>query len=726
MKANQFSLARATGLLAGALALIATGWSAEADALPTFDSNYIKVSATGVDMSDNKAAFQARTQTSKNGAAGIEAFNYSYDVSKDSSLEINGRIMPVSEDYLGSFKLAKNEFGSIEVGYKQFRTYYDGAGGFFPLTNAWLPTYPRELYVDRGNFFVNGTLSLPNAPVLTFKYSNASRDGRKDSTIWGDTNLTGLTSSPGKKILPNYIDLNERNETWEISARHTIGNTTVIGTVGGDRINNNDFRTVDRNVGEVKAFGTTVQVPATVSNSLLGNQTRGLDAQGFKENGTFFAGKIETVVNDKLTVFGGVNYRHATETITGSRLISATVATATGTQNVVAGYWKSGSSYTRPAYSYTSTGNLKQDILTGDVGVDLKPAPTLNVKLAVRAEQYKDSGHVDQHFQSTLVDQTTGVDTARPVETYSNLKNNEKPWTPEVDVRYTGISNIALYGNWQYRTVSQNERNDSGSFGFNTANGAVSGPIEAVTTHIEEKHSNITLGANWTPLGNFSARAEVFSKDHENSFRGYDLSEGALYILDYDIIGAKLTAVVKPTPALAFTTRYIIQTGKASVSDDYAGKGDSGDSKRHQLSETVDWTPNKSFYLQANASLVFDTIITSYPRVNGTAQWVNHNADNNYWNGSVIAGFPVEKNTDLQLQGTYYRADNYNPALGLTTLPYGMSTRDYSLTAGVKHKFGPKTLAEAKVGYLDSNNETSGGYWNYRGPLAYVAVSHSF
>ena len=68
---NVNSLFRAAGLVAGtALVLIHPAFAAaQSDALPTFDENYIKFSAGGMDMKGSKAAGQARTQVPKVGAA---------------------------------------------------------------------------------------------------------------------------------------------------------------------------------------------------------------------------------------------------------------------------------------------------------------------------------------------------------------------------------------------------------------------------------------------------------------------------------------------------------------------------------------------------------------------------------------------------------------------------------------------------------------------------------
>jgi len=57
-------------------------------------------------------------------------------------------------------------------------------------------------------------------------------------------------------------------------------------------------------------------------------------------------------------------------------------------------------------------------------------------------------------------------------------------------------------------------------------------------------------------------------------------------------------------------------------------------------------------------------------------------------------------------------------------MPYGQSGRDYSLTVGLKHKFSDRMVGSAKVGYFNSNNETTGGFANYKGTVGYLSLDY--
>ncbi len=83
----------------------------------------------------------------------------------------------------------------------------------------------------------------------------------------------------------------------------------------------------------------------------------------------------------------------------------------------------------------------------------------------------------------------------------------------------------------------------------------------------------------------------------------------------------------------------------------------------------------------------------------------------------------MDQATDAQVTATWYKADNYNREL-IASDPLGAGGRDYALYAGLKRKFSPKVLGHAKVGYVDSRNDTTGGNTNFRGPVGYLAIEN--
>jgi hypothetical protein len=146
--------------------------------------------------------------------------------------------------------------------------------------------------------------------------------------------------------------------------------------------------------------------------------------------------------------------------------------------------------------------------------------------------------------------------------------------------------------------------------------------------------------------------------------------------------------------------------------------------KNYQIGETVDWAPNPRVFVQANVNVTFNTIQTAYPSAGGLANDVLRNADNNYRNGSFITGFVVDKDTDASLEYTFYRADNYSVPT-YATLFYGAGVKEYTVAAKLKHRFNNKLIGYLKLGYIDSQNETTGGNTNFKGPMAYLSIEQA-
>ena len=371
--------------------------------------------------------------------------------------------------------------------------------------------------------------------------------------------------------------------------------------------------------------------------------------------------------------------------------------------------------------------------------MDYKPTKDLFIKLAVKAEDEYIHGQSSYQVVAASGTPATTI-TATPRVDWSKINQNSA--TPVLEMRYTGIKDISLYFTGSKRNLSGDER-DTSSYNPLTAAGGT-----LANNNLMEDHGNYTLGANWRACSAVTLRAELFNKHHQFESAGFGVNLGDYYLVDSQFKGAKLTAIVKPVSELTFTTRYVYQTGNMQVTGflpTYPAF-DSCDAKNYNIGETIDWVPNKAIYVQLNANAVFNTINTIYPRAGTTPAvfttyttshatvltanaWdtnaVLQNSNNNYLTASAMVGFVAGKNSDVQLQYTYYKADNGDPAMAALTTPYGAAAEESMVTVGVKHKFSPRMVMHAKVGYLDSQNDTTGGNTNYRGPLGFVSLDYA-
>ncbi len=689
-----------------------------ADAFPVFDS-YIKVTGQAASITGDSAAYAKRFQRPTDGSYGIEDLHFSRDLGKAASMDIDGRALSGAEDYLAKLHVNKDELGSFEVGYQRFRTFYDGVGGFFPLNKAWMPLANEELHLDRGKFWVEGTLARPNAPVLTVRYVNELRSGQKDSTIWGDTDFTGLPNnnppiSQVRKIVPSYLDLDERHQSLEATLKHTVGNTTLQLTVLGDKVDNLDTRYMKRFPGEAKPFpspAATVLLPAAqMNNQILMQQSDGVTSKT-----SAVTGLADTVINEKLTLHFGGSFQLVHSDFTGERPIVTSTPTATGVVPVAT------------AQVQGLTGSARVKVYTGNFSFDYKAAPDLSLKLGVRAEDEYIRGNSAYNVLAASGNPAVKV-TSTPRVDWSRIQQHSA--TPVLDARYTGISNLSLYFDGSLRNLGGTEKNTSSYNPLTATNGTLA------NNNISEDNGDFTLGANWRQSQFLTLRAEGFRKHREYQSTGFSYNLGDYYLLDSDYTGVKLTAITHLMPTVTSTTRYIYQTGTMQVTGflpTYPAY-DSCDSKNHTISETIDWNPNTQCYVQVNANVVFNVIGTIYPRAgitpaSGTSisfdsNLVLQNANNNYVTASVLSGWVLEKNTDVQVQYTYYRANDGNAQLAVLSQPYGAAAEESIFTIGIKHKFNDRLVVNAKVGYVDSTNATTGGFTDYRGPLGYVSIDY--
>lgn len=735
MHASPFTLPRSASRFAGlALALCLTGVGLSAatkdtDAFPTFES-FIKVSGKAPSVTGNPAAFAERFHAPETGSYGIEALHLSRDLDKTTNVVIDGKALVGAEDYLGKVRLTKSEVGTAEIGYKRFRTFYDGIGGFFPLNKAWMPLGTQELHTDRSNFWADVNIALPNRPVFHLRYTNELRNGRKDSTVWGDSDLTGIPIynvsslnpiSANKKIIPSLLVLNERQQNLAATLTHTVGNTELEFEIAKNWTNSVDTRWMNRYPGELKPFPLFRTTPPAflIPGTQANNFTSGYDTQSNKADIWSYVGKFSTKVSDKLTITGGLSYVDASADIAGDRQMTLTIATNTGIVNAVGGFVGSGG---RPPYSYTTiAGKTSQEILTGNLGLTYKPVSDLSIGVAVKAEKLDMDGSNLVLYKSNSINQTTGVVVPVNAQAPNMAKRSEKPWTPELDVRYTGIKDVSLYGTVDYRYAPGDEYGSSTGIGT----GGILGAAVTSYDNVKENHGHYKVGANWNVNSMLTVRAETFYKDHVNKYTGYGTSLGGRYILGYEFHGYKLTGIVKVTPTLTFTSRYVGQVGKMDTTVDAGEAYDSMDSKSHNFGETIDWNPNNQVYVQANVNVVFSTIETAYPRAGGAANDVLRNANNDYWNGNLLVGFALDKTNDVQLEYTAYHASNYDPLAPPASVSYGAGAKEYTVTAGLKHKLSDKLILNAKVGYFDSKSDTTGGNTNFKGPLAYVSLDYA-
>ncbi len=702
---------------------------AEADAFPTSES-YIKVSGTAPVITGDRAAFATRSDVpNSTGTFGIEDLFYTKDLNDTSTVQVNGRALDGSDDYLASVNFSKNDYGTAEVGYKRFRTFYDGVGGFFPLADKFQLSGPEDLHVDRSSFWVNLKLARPDCPVFTLSFHDEIRSGEKDSTEWAaiinpDATVSGAGALVGNAapvntpyINPNVLALAEHHNILDGSVTASIGKTTetLKGTL--DWVDNIDSRYY------IRYPNSKVVVDPTVS--VLDDQ------EAIKTRTLRVINQTETPLVGALSFETGLSFSHVAGEDGGLWITPAYSTTA------------------KAVYPAITAGNIATNAIVDDyVGnAFLKFSPVNWVaELGLRDESNVTSdagGFTTTSLSSTATTTAaTNVTTAKDAM-YSHMIDHDL--TPEASLSYQGISKLSLYASYD-KTDNRGTQHWINPYAAISTTGVgvvttTAAPIASTFFQTaNQNYEDAKIGADWYPTSMVTIRAEVFRKDHQNQYLGSDQivgtgSYGTLFATGYTFTGTAVSLVLKPVAQLSFTTRYQPQSGNIGVTSDAAAGGTGTDNpsckaRSELLSETVNWSPIKQFYAQASINVAYNYIQTAYPTVvvNTTAPLVPTpivNSDDNYVTGTALAGFVVDKATDAQIQGTWQQANDYNPQVALGGQPYGASFLYESVTIGLKHKFSDRIMGEGKVGYLRSTDGTTGGFTNYRGPLGYLSVTYS-
>lgn len=722
------------------LALASVNLSAadNSDAFPAFES-YIKVSGQAAEISGSKPSYQYRSKLPRSGA-GIEELHIAKELDKKTSYVLDGRALAGAEDYLGSYKITKTEVGSFDVGYKRFRTFYDGVGGFFPVTGSFMTLNPQDLHLDRSEFWAEAKIARPNEPVFTLRYTNGTRNGQKDSISWGDSDNVGQVyrllpdglgvnnNATVRKNTPSSFDIDERKETLDGTVRHKVGNTTAQLSLIGDWSKRNNSHWVSRFPGETLGVlpGATV-ISAPVAEVTAATQWLAFNNQVIQSTQDIqdtttksVVGKTATKLSPKLTLHAEGLYQDVSGAFSGDRMTISNSPIAGNVTRALTAY---------PVRNLSGESNV--EVWSGKLALDYKVTDVFTATVALSDED-----------RSAEANGTYNVVTASAaaVPVYDTTVRQEKSiveentLTPALDLRYTGIKDATVYLSVTNKTI---DGTDVQTPQYNPVTTTIK---SIIYRDITGKKWDYKIGANWRVQPNLSVRGETFYKDHSFQTTGWntnansaDITTGNNYDLDSQTYGFRLSAVFKPTEVLSVTTRYIYEKGEMQMTGfiPLYPQYDSMESKTHNLSVTADWNPTSDFYLQANANMVYNVISTvalhnlSVAAV-GTipANRIIQNADNNYRTASLIAGTPLSKTDDLQVQFTYYKADNYNAQLARYTQPYGASARETMVSAGLKHKFNDKWIGHAKIGYIDNKNDTTGGRANFRGPLAYVSVEY--
>jgi hypothetical protein len=648
--------------------------------------NWIDVSVGANLIHGDKPAFQQRTGQPRDAWGGVTDFHYEMDVGKKSLFEVDGRGIFDAHNYSIGLSYKDPDRGYVRAGFEEFTTYYDLSGGYFPGNQQFIDLYRGETgEIDRTKIFFEAGLTLENKPQVRVRYDFDRREGDKNSTIWGNT---GLTGGPGaRNIVPTRNVVDEERHTISLDVSHTIGNTKA--GIGGRYMFStyDNARYMRRNPGEASDRFLTHREDV---------DTDMFNAHAFSE----------TDLTDQWKLTTGYSFTRLSTDIGGSRAIGGDFDASPLPADLQAFARRQA----RDHGFYALEGGTDVDQHVGTISVMYRPTEHFTIVPSLRIENQAQQGGTE------FTDVEVGTTAARTViseEIMNTRKRDFLDVTESIDVRYSGFTNWVLYARVELLEGSGNLKEtdalleDSSTF------------VIARDTDSSRLTQKYTAGANWYPLKRLNLAAQYFHRIRDNDYddnsdntpvttpapaQGYypAFIEHQRFTTD----DANLRVTYRPLNNVTLVSRYDFQYTTFDNRMEALPEAQGGRSTAHIITESVTWMPISRMYVQAAVSYTLDQLFSPADKlVPGQIQV----SKNNFYTASGTVGYALTPKMDVSATYAYYLADNYDPGIFLTGLPLGASLEEHTIGATVLYKFTKRMQLTTRYAYMTSHDETSGG-----------------
>ncbi|HEV3272757.1 MAG TPA: hypothetical protein VGZ93_11300 [Candidatus Methylacidiphilales bacterium] len=656
------------------------------DTAPPDDTNWVTLGVGGAFVSGNKGRYEHQQNTNTGAFGGVDDFHWQQFVGKSGTFTMDGHAIFGNHDYDLKLDLTDPNLGYIRAGYTEYRIWYDSTGGYYPVNGLSFEPYANDLYIDRRNAWIEAGLTLPNLPSFIFRYEYDSREGNMDSTSWGQTTL--IPGGGQTKIVPTFLGIDETRNIFSADVKDKVGDTSADLGVRYEIDRTDDSTYMDQN-------------PDQTSNAFITDQN-------IEKDDLFSVhGSTETLFDKKVTFSSGFSATTIGTDLAGSRIYGPAYGTPLSPT-----FPNNGSGY----IGLGGGGDTKDYV--GNLNLMLTPIANLVIVPSARFE-YEESNLADGFSNTAGVGGgfTTTPEVADTDNWYLNVAQS-------VEARYTGFRDWSLYASAE---VSE----DWGNEAWNSV------PI-LDQVNMDQDWSMLgfkpTIGANWYPLPQLNFGLQYYHEIHDYDYTNNLNSSlvqypGYLRKQNFTTDDINIRATWQALSTVSLVTRYDFQystvdTWSIPNGGTQAGGVESANLTNHIISEDVNWTPLACLYLQVGGSYVINSLDTPVAGSGGINNLVL-NGENNYWTLDASAGYEINSKTHLQLQYSYYNADNYfNNAP--TSLPFGAGEIENNVTATLTRDISKSVQVSLKYGFYQNRDQTSGGQNDYDAQLVYVSTTFGF
>jgi hypothetical protein len=344
------------------------------------------------------------------------------------------------------------------------------------------------------------------------------------------------------------------------------------------------------------------------------------------------------------------------------------------------------------------------------------PFAGLSIVAGVQAEKTATHG-----FTDAFLTELAGGGATNSPEALIHSSDNKKSLEETLGLRYIKIPFTTLYaeGRWNEQQIDLDERE--------TQNAVLDFTRKTDTDVFRQDY---TVGFNTAPIPRVSFagryRHSIYNNDYDHTV---DTEAGyPAFITGQDFITDEIMSKLTWRPCRFFnaTLRYqLIATDIKTTTEAVpllapGGKLTSGnfDASIYTVSATV--TPISRLYLTGLFSFE-DTRTDAFD--NGNPAVISYVG--NVYTVMGAAGYALDKKTDLNVEYTYSRSDNFtdNSAAGL---PLGLDFQRHGLLVGLTHRISDHFIARLRYGYYAYNETSNGGISDYIAHLASASCTVRF
>ena len=675
--------------------------------------NWIEFGFGGVVVDGDRAQFEQEHRLPGDEVfGGIQDLHYEHAIGSDAQLVLDGHAIFDTNDYKLQLTLSKQELGYIQFGYDEFRSWYDGNGGFFPPNGQFFnPPFP-EMHIDRGDFWVELGLRMPELPEITLRYSHQFRDGEKDSTAWGDTTLTGI---PGaiRNIAPAYRTIDETRDIFVFDMSKTLGNTDVTLGMRYEHAESDNSLNTWRGAGQV--------TPVLPGGERFATQHQGDEVDLFSGHAI-----TETRFSEWLWFTTGYSYTTAQNDLSGTRIFGNEFDPPFG--EVIP-------TLTQTDHAYLNlAGTAQVDEHVINANLFWLPAKQLSVLAGFRyTHENRDSFStflaVEPFFNLppfTPTNPEGGFHYLPPTPASGFRRSDSDRFAQNLELRFTGLPDWTFYAQVEleeeYGHVNEFQTRDESLV-----------PLDKDTQYIGQKYS---IGANWYPRPRLSLAAQYYHKlaNYDNDL--FASQDQRLVGQDWntDDLNFRVTArpeIPRALGTLSLVTRYDFM--RTAIDSQWAVDGfalgveQSGVTTQHVITESINWNPLARLYFQTDFSYILNQTDTPANSINlfpNTSPTVI-NFQNDYWMITVGGGYIINDKTDVHASYTFYRANDYfnNSAV---SVPYGMGATEHSASATLTRQLTKQIRLRLSYTYFDYRDVTFGGHNNYQAHSIFSSLQFRF